>query len=237
MEIIPAIDIKGGKCVRLTQGKFDQQNLYSNDPVKIAKRWQEEGAKRLHIVDLDAARVGMPQNQQIVRDIMRRTGLPVQLGGGIRSGDLAQRMINIGIDRVVLGTAAATEPLIGEVFRALGDKAVLGLDTTNGMVAIQGWAQTTTLPAIDFALAMIDKGARRIIFTDIARDGMLNGPNLQAIQELQRAVKVPIIASGGVATLKDIENLKALGVEGVILGKSLYEGTVSLPDAIKLAAA
>ncbi|HEX5322703.1 MAG TPA: 1-(5-phosphoribosyl)-5-[(5-phosphoribosylamino)methylideneamino]imidazole-4-carboxamide isomerase [Capsulimonadaceae bacterium] len=236
MEIIPAIDIKGGKCVRLTQGKFDQQNLYSNDPVKIAKRWQDEGARRLHIVDLDAARVGMPQNQQIVRDIMRRTGLPVQLGGGIRSGELAQRMINIGVDRVILGTAAATDPLIGEIFRSLGEKAILGLDATNGMVAIQGWAQATSLPAVDFARTMVEKGARRIIFTDIARDGMLNGPNLAAIQEIQRAVSVPIIASGGVSSLKDIQDIKALGVEGVILGKSLYEGTVFLPDAIKLAA-
>lgn len=236
MEIIPAIDIKGGKCVRLTQGKFEQQHLYSNDPVKIAKRWQDEGAKRLHIVDLDAARVGMPQNQAIVRDIMRRTGLPIQLGGGIRSGELAQRMINIGVDRVILGTAAATDPLIGAIFTNLGDKAILGLDAANGMVAIQGWAQATQLAAVDFAQNMVHKGARRIIFTDIARDGMLNGPNLAALREIVQAVKVPVIASGGVATLKDIEDLKALGVEGVILGKSLYEGTIYLPDAIKLAA-
>lgn len=237
MEIIPAIDIKGGKCVRLTQGKFEQQHLYSDDPVKIAKRWLEEGAKRLHIVDLDAARVGMPQNQQVVRDIMRRTGLPIQLGGGIRSGELAQRMINIGVDRVILGTAAATDPLIGMVFQNLGDRVVLGIDATNGMVAIQGWAQATNLPAVDFARAMVEKGARRIIFTDIARDGMLNGPNLDALRAMKQAVKVPVIASGGVATLKDIEDLKALGVEGVILGKSLYEGTIYLPDAIKVAAA
>lgn len=236
MEIIPAIDIKGGKCVRLTQGKFEQQHLYSDDPVKIAKRWQTEGATRLHIVDLDAARVGMPQNQQIVRDIMRRTGLPIQLGGGIRTSEIAQRMINIGIDRVVLGTAAATDPLIGALFANLGERAVLGLDATNGMVAIQGWAQATSLPAVEFAKTMAAKGAKRIIFTDIARDGMLNGPNLDAVRGLMQAVKVPVIASGGVASLKDIENLKALGVEGVILGKSLYEGTIYLPDAIKVAA-
>jgi phosphoribosylformimino-5-aminoimidazole carboxamide ribotide isomerase len=237
MEIIPAIDIKGGKCVRLTQGKFDLQNLYSDDPAKIARRWKDEGATRLHIVDLDAARVGMPQNQAIIRDIIRRTGLPIQLGGGIRSGEIAQRMLNIGIDRVVLGTAAITDPLIGEVFECLGDRVVLGIDAANGMVATHGWQQTTSLRATEFARAMVDRGARRIVFTDIARDGMLTGPNLEAIRTMQAVVSVPIIASGGVSCLKDIEALKELAVEGVIVGKSLYENTVRLPDAIALAVA
>lgn len=236
MEIIPAIDIKGGKCVRLTQGNFEKQHLYSDDPVKIAKRWKDEGATRLHIVDLDGARLGTPQNRDIVRDIIRRVGLPVQYGGGVRTAEIAERMINIGVDRVVFGTAAIQDPLIGETLNKLGDRAVIGIDATDGYVAIEGWVQATHLKATDFALDIIRRGARRIIFTDIARDGMLTGPNIPAIREFLRSSSVPVIASGGVGTLDDIAALLPLCVEGVIIGKSLYEGTVRLPDAIAIAA-
>jgi phosphoribosylformimino-5-aminoimidazole carboxamide ribotide isomerase len=237
MEIIPAIDIKGGKCVRLTQGKFDQQQLYSDDPVKVAKRWKDEGATRLHIIDLDAARLGTPQNKDIVRDIVRIIGLPVQYGGGVRSAEIAEGMINIGVDRVVFGTAAMQDPQIGETLAKLGDHAVVGIDATNGFVATHGWQQATRVKATDFTLDIIKRGARRIVFTDIARDGMLTGPNIDAIRAILAVCTVPIIASGGVGTLKDIEALLPLDVEGVIIGKSLYEGTVKLPEAIALAAA
>ncbi len=236
MEIIPAIDIKGGKCVRLTQGNFEKQNLYSDDPVKIAKRWKDEGATRLHIVDLDGARMGTPQNRDIVRDIIRRVGLPVQLGGGIRSGEFADRMLAIGVDRVIFGTAALADPLIGEVFARLGDRAILGLDAIGGMVAVQGWQQATQVPALQLALQMQEKGARRIIFTDISRDGMMEGPNVAATQALMRALNIPVIASGGVSKLEDLAALKDIAVEGVIVGKSLYENAIRLPDAIALAA-
>jgi phosphoribosylformimino-5-aminoimidazole carboxamide ribotide isomerase len=234
MEIIPAIDIKGGKCVRLTQGKFDQQNLYSDNPVKIAQRWKDEGAKRLHIVDLDGARMGSPQNRDIVRDIIRRVGLPVQLGGGIRSGEFADRMLNIGVDRVIFGTAAVNDPLIGEVFTRLGERAILGLDAIGGMVAVEGWQQATQVPAIDLALKMQKLGARRIIFTDISRDGMMQGPNIAATHSLMRALTIPVIASGGVSSLDDLRALMEIDVEAVIVGKSLYENTVRLPEAIAL---
>jgi phosphoribosylformimino-5-aminoimidazole carboxamide ribotide isomerase len=236
MEIIPAIDLKGGKCVRLTQGNYDKQNIYSDDPVKIAQRWKDEGATRLHIVDLDGARMGTPQNRDVVREIIRRVKLPVQLGGGIRSGDAADRMLSIGVDRVIFGTAALADPLIGEVFARLGERAILGLDAKNGKVAVQGWLETSETTALQLALDMQAKGARRIIFTDISKDGMMQGPNIEATLALMKALKIPVIASGGVSTIADIAALKAINVEGVIVGKSLYENTVRLPEAIALAA-
>ena len=239
MECIPAIDLKGGKCVRLTQGKFEQQQLYSNDPLTIAKRWQREGATRLHIIDLDGARTGMPSvdHLHLIRDIMRRLNLPVQLGGGIRSRDVVQRMLNLGIDRVIIGTAALSDPLIGEVFRDFGEHIVLGIDARDGMVAVDGWVETTQIPAIDFAQRMVKIGARRIIFTDIARDGMLQGVNLEAVKALIDAVQVPVIAAGGVSSVEDIKELIAIGAEGAILGKALYENALRLPDALAAAKA
>jgi phosphoribosylformimino-5-aminoimidazole carboxamide ribotide isomerase len=236
MEIIPAIDIKGGKCVRLTQGDFEKQNIYSDDPVKIAQRWKSEGATRLHIVDLDGARIGSPQNTDIVQDIIRRVGLPIQLGGGIRSGEIADRMLNIGVDRVIFGSAAIKDPLIGKVFARLGERAILGIDATGGMVAVHGWVVATEVPALQLALDMQAKGARRIIFTDIARDGMLDGPNIAATDALLQQLNIPVIASGGVSGIQDIAALKKINVEGVIVGKSLYENTLRLPEAIALAA-
>jgi phosphoribosylformimino-5-aminoimidazole carboxamide ribotide isomerase len=180
--------------------------------------------------------MGTPQNRDIVRDIIRRVGLPVQLGGGIRSGEFADRMLAIGVDRVIFGTAALADPLIGEVFARLGDRAILGLDAIGGMVAVQGWQQATQVPALQLALQMQEKGARRIIFTDISRDGMMEGPNVAATQALMRALNIPVIASGGVSKLEDLAALKDIAVEGVIVGKSLYENAIRLPDAIALAA-
>ncbi|HEY3333105.1 MAG TPA: 1-(5-phosphoribosyl)-5-[(5-phosphoribosylamino)methylideneamino]imidazole-4-carboxamide isomerase [Capsulimonadaceae bacterium] len=234
MEIIPAIDLKGGKCVRLTQGKFDQVQQYSNDPLKIARKWRDEGATRLHIVDLDGAREGKPnpENVDIVCEIVKHIGIPVQIGGGIRNRDTAQRMLDTGIDRVIIGTAAVADPNIGELFQAYGERIVLGIDASNGMVAVQGWQEATQLKATDFAKDMVSKGVRRIIFTDIARDGMLTGPNIPALEGMLDAVSIPIIASGGVAVVKDIRLLAATRAEAVIVGKSLYEGTLSLSEAI-----
>jgi phosphoribosylformimino-5-aminoimidazole carboxamide ribotide isomerase len=238
MECIPAIDLKGGKCVRLTQGKFDQQNLYSDDPVKIAKRWVDEGATRLHIIDLDGARTGSPSTEHlvIIRDIMRRLKVPIQLGGGIRTREVVDRMINIGIDRVILGTAAVSDPLVGEIFRDFGDKVIVGIDARDGIVAVSGWEQTTGVSAIEFAKKVESIGAKRIIFTDIARDGMLQGVNVQACLGVMRAISIPMIAAGGVSSEKDIVELKAAGAEGAILGKALYENMLRLPDAIAAAA-
>jgi len=234
MEIIPAIDLKGGKCVRLTQGRFDATRQYSDDPLMVAKRWRDEGAKRLHLVDLDGARTGSPsvENVAIVKEIVRQVGLPVQLGGGIRNADRARRMIELGVSRVIIGTAAVSDPLVGELFAELGEQAILGLDAVGGMVAIEGWQQATQSTAIAFAQEMQRRGVVRIIFTDIARDGMLEGPNIPATQSIQRAVSIPVIASGGVGNIDHIRALATTGVEAVIVGKSLYEGTLSLSEAI-----
>ena len=236
MEIIPAIDLKDGKCVRLTQGDYDKQNVYSDDPVEIARRWKAQGATRLHIVDLDGAKAGAPQNEAVVRAIVRQVDLPVQLGGGIRNGETADRLLSIGVDRVIFGTAALADPLIGDVFARLGEHAILGLDAKDGMVAVHGWLETSQVTALQLALDMQAKGARRIIFTDIAKDGMMQGPNITATKALMDALTIPVIASGGVSKIADIAALKLINVEGVIVGKSLYEGTVDLLEAIALAA-
>lgn len=239
MQIIPAVDIKGGRCVRLIQGKFDQETVFADDPVQMALHWQSLGASRLHVVDLDGARTGEPQNMDAITRIVRAVDIPVQLGGGIRSIETARRMLEIGVDRVIIGTSAALDPeLARTVFDSLGERAVLGLDARDGMVAIHGWQELLQLKAIDFALEMQALGARRIIHTDIGRDGMLEGVNLAAMEEMAKAVRIPVIASGGVTSIQDIHNLKSLepfGIEGVITGKAIYAGTLDLKEAIAVA--
>ena len=239
MEIIPAIDLKSGKCVRLTQGRFDHEKQYSDDPLKIARRWRDDGAARLHVVDLDGAREGKPspENVAIVRQIVRQIGLPVQLGGGIRSREAAERALESGVDRIIVGTAAVSDPSIAELFASLGDRIVLGIDAVMGKVAVHGWQQATHLKATEFAAEMVAKGVRRIIFTDISRDGMLTGPNIPALEAMIDAAKVPVIASGGVGSLKDIRDLSGTRAEAIIVGKALYEGTLNLTDAIATAIA
>lgn len=239
MEVIPAIDIKGGKCVRLRQGEFTQVETYTDDPVKYALRWQQEGAKRLHVVDLDGARVGMPQNVDVIRQIVRRVSIPVQLGGGIRNAEVIERMLNVGVTRVILGTSIAqNDDLARSALMMYGEKVIVGIDAKDGFVAISGWAERTNESAVAFAKRMVGFGARRIIFTDIGRDGMLTGPNLPALREMLSAVDIPIIASGGVGNLDHIRSLAAVGavnLEGAIVGKALYAGAVSLPEAIAAA--
>lgn len=238
MEIIPAIDLKNGRCVRLTQGEFNQVETYSEDPVKFAMRWESEGAKRLHLVDLDGARVGVPQpnNLDIVRQIIRKVNIPVQFGGGVRSTEIAERMFRIGVDRVIVGTSVAQNDDIAKgLFMLYGQKAVVGIDAKNGNVAISGWVERLDESAVSFARRMANMGAGRIIFTDIGRDGMLNGPNIQALREILAAVSVPVIASGGVGKLEDIRSLtqvSASNLEGVIVGKALYANKLTLKDAI-----
>jgi phosphoribosylformimino-5-aminoimidazole carboxamide ribotide isomerase len=236
LEIIPAIDLKGGKCVRLRQGEFTQVETYTEDPVKYAQRWEQEGAKRLHIVDLDGARTGMPQNLDPIRQIMRRVSIPVQLGGGIRSAEVIERMLRIGIDRVILGTSAALDERMTQgALMQFGDKIVIGIDAKEGFVAVQGWQERTDSTAVGFAKRMEALGAKRIIFTDIARDGMLNGPNLAALREVMSALTIPVIASGGIASVEDVRAVSLLNPEGVIVGKALYAGKITVRDAIAAA--
>ena len=239
MDIYPAIDMNGGKCVRLIQGRFDAETVYGDDPVAMARRWQAEGAKWLHIVDLDGARLGQTSeaNLAAVREIIEQIGLPVQLGGGIRSAAIAQRMLALGVARVVVGTAAARNAkLAEELFAAFGEKIAVGVDARDGIVAVQGWQEHSGENAVVYAQRMAELGAKRFIFTDIARDGMLEGVNLAALAQVAAAVPhIPVIASGGVKNIADISALlqiaahTAPNVEGVIIGKALYADKISLP--------
>lgn len=237
IEIIPAIDLLDGKCVRLRQGRFDQVTVFSDDPVEMARKWEAEGAARLHLVDLDGSRKGAPQEARTVEAICKAVKIPTELGGGIRSLDSARQMLDVGVGRVIVGTSAALDSdLAQQVFSELGEQAILGVDAREGLVAIKGWEETTSEGAVEFARRMQALGARRVIYTDVSRDGMLQGANVDAMRAMAQALEIPVIASGGVSTVDDIVALKALeadGIEGAILGKALYAGTLSLADALE----
>jgi phosphoribosylformimino-5-aminoimidazole carboxamide ribotide isomerase len=226
-----------GKCVRLRQGRFDQVTVFSDDPVEMARKWEAEGAARLHLVDLDGSRKGAPQEARTVEAICKAVKIPTELGGGIRSLDSARQMLDVGVGRVIVGTSAALDSdLAQQVFSELGEQAILGVDAREGLVAIKGWEETTSEGAVEFARRMQALGARRVIYTDVSRDGMLQGANVDAMRAMAQALEIPVIASGGVSTVDDIVALKALeadGIEGAILGKALYAGTLSLADALE----
>ncbi len=235
-EIIPAIDLIGGRCVRLTQGRYDEETVYSNDPVEVAKQWQDEGAQRLHLIDLEGARAGEPKNLEVIGRILNAVSIPAQVGGGIRSLEIAQRVLDVGVGRVIIGTRAAVDTdAAKEIFGLLQDRAVLSVDSRDGFVAISGWESETREKAVDFAVRMQNLGVKRIIFTNISRDGALIGVDTTVIEEILAAVDIPIIAAGGVTTVEDIRRLKPLvsqGLEGAIVGKALYTGSISLQDAL-----
>jgi phosphoribosylformimino-5-aminoimidazole carboxamide ribotide isomerase len=236
VEIIPAVDIMDGKCVRLVQGKFDQSTVYSDDPVDAARRWADQGAKRLHLVDLNGSRIGSPRETDTVRRILAAVTVPVQLGGGIRTLEAARQMIELGVGRIIIATSAALDTHEAQaIFAELGERAALGVDARDGRIAVKGWQETTAQTAVEFALRMQALGARRVIYTDISRDGMLAGANVQAVAAMVEALDIPVIASGGVTTLDDIRKLKAAGVEGAIIGKALYSGELALADALAAA--
>jgi phosphoribosylformimino-5-aminoimidazole carboxamide ribotide isomerase len=247
MDVYPAIDLKGGHCVRLSQGQFNQVTTYSEDPVKMAKRWQAAGAKWLHVVDLDGALTGTSnsENLNVVRQIVRQVGVPIQFGGGVRSADVVERMVEIGAARVVVVTAAVENPELAQsLFAAYGDRVAVGVDARDGLVATRGWQQSSGELASEFVARMSALGSCRFIFTDIARDGMLQGVNITSLQQVAAAVpNLPVIASGGVASIGDIDALIRLrrdvcsNVDGVIIGKALYAGTVNLEDVLKRVAA
>lgn len=236
MLILPAIDLRGGKCVRLAQGDYAREKVYFDDAAEVAAGFESKGAKWLHVVDLDGAKTGIPENIEQVKRIVAQTQLKVEVGGGVRSLETAQRLLDAGVTRVVLGTQLIKEPeWAKEVFRTLGDKVVAGIDAREGKVAVQGWLQTSEVTATELAVGMVNAGARRIILTDIARDGMLTGPNLQLLADVVSATKAPIIQSGGISSLQDLIDLKALGVnapEGVIVGRAIYEGRFTVAEAL-----
>lgn len=235
-EIIPAIDIRGGKCVRLIQGDYAQETVFGQDPVEMARRWEAEGATRLHVVDLDAARSGQPENLSIVARIADALSIPVQMGGGVRSREAVLRTLEAGIQRAIIGTAAASDPDTARaLFSEFTDRLILGVDARDGKVAVAGWRETTAWDAAELGREMAAAGARRIIYTDIATDGMGVGPSLESTRRLAETVGIPIIASGGVGAPEHLVSVAALytaGVEGVIVGKALYTGAVRLPEAL-----
>jgi phosphoribosylformimino-5-aminoimidazole carboxamide ribotide isomerase len=235
MLIIPAIDIKDGRCVRLFQGEMDKETVYFEKPIDAARHWVREGAKFIHIVDLNGAVEGWPVHTKEIKAICRETNLTVELGGGLRTVDAVEAALDLGVTRVVIGTAAYDK---AELLRALCDrfpgKIVVGIDARNGKVAVKGWKETTPMDAVELAKRCEADGASRIIYTDISRDGTREGVNVDETLKIARAVKIPIIASGGVATLEDIRKLLPLekvGVEGVIVGRALYTGAFSLSEA------
>jgi phosphoribosylformimino-5-aminoimidazole carboxamide ribotide isomerase len=232
--ILPAIDIKDGKCVRLYQGDYAQVTTYSADPVQVAQNWQSAGASWLHVVDLDGAAAGHPVNIELLTRMRVATSLRIELGGGMRSLAHIQHMLDLGIERVILGTAAIIDRgLLKEAVARWGERIAVGLDARDGRVAISGWRETSPVLATSLAVELCAAGVRRYIYTDIARDGALQGPNLDALREMQRAISCSLIASGGVRSLADLHALAALGIEGAIVGKALYTGGVDLAGAIR----
>lgn len=233
MLIYPAIDIKDGKCVRLTQGNFSDVTVYGDDPVKMAAQWESLGAEFIHLVDLDGALAGSGINRKIIIQIAQTVSVPVQTGGGIRTLADIRELIAGGVSRVILGTAAVKNPqLVEDAVAEFGDKIAVGIDAKDGMVAISGWQEISSQPALEFAKSMAEKGVRFLVYTDISTDGMLTGPNINAMQKMAECVSAKVIASGGVGCCEDILSLAATGVEGVIVGKALYAGKVDLKEAL-----
>ncbi len=238
MLIIPAIDLRGGKVVRLFQGKFDQEKVYSSDPVKVAKHWAKQGAKLLHIVDLDGAASGKPQNLAVVKEIIAAVGMGLEFGGGVRDLETLTKVFSLGVERVVLGTKAVADALfLKAAWKKFGEKVIVSIDAKNAQVLVRGWKTGSAKSVFTFAQELKKIGFEQLIYTDISKDGTMAGPNIKAIKELLKVSGLNVIASGGVADLKDLLKLKRLekqGVIGVIIGKALYEGKFSLTEAIKI---
>lgn len=233
-QIIPAIDIKDGRCVRLYQGDYERMTVFANDPVTMAQRWADLGAQRLHVVDLDGAKAGRPSNAQIVFAIVRSVGIPVQLGGGLRNRLSVDAALNLGVDRVILGTAAIKTPeLIGELVASYGERVAVGVDARMGWVVGHGWQETSQVQATDHVQRMAAAGVRQVVYTDIIRDGTLQGPNVEALAELVALGGPSIIASGGVGSIDDLLRLAEAGASGAIVGQALYTGVFDLSMALQ----
>ncbi len=234
--VYPAIDLRGGQVVRLQQGDYNQETVFSMNPVEVAKAWRDQRAEWLHVVDLDGAKIGKPFNLDVIKQITRKTNMPVQVGGGIRTVDDADALIDAGVSRVIIGTAAIEQP---DVLRAIldryADQVAVGIDARNGMVATRGWLETSEVKAEELAVKLASEGVSTFIFTDISRDGMMKGPNVEAIVAMAKACKRSVIASGGVSSIDDLLALSKHrndGVSGAIVGKALYLGRVDLEDAL-----
>ena len=236
MEVIPAIDIKDGACVRLYQGDFAQETIYSSDPVSVARQWEEMGASRIHLVDLNGAANGDLANLNCIKLIVAQSKASIQVGGGIRSTEAAERMLDTGVARIIIGTSAIENPSMVEqlcIKRGPGS-VIVAVDAKDGLVAIRGWQQTTSIPALDLGTQMADLGVKRLLYTDISRDGTLSEPNFNATKLLVQQTGLHIVASGGVASLSHITQLIETGVEGVVVGRAIYTGDLNLREAITI---
>ncbi|MDF2608122.1 MAG: 1-(5-phosphoribosyl)-5-((5-phosphoribosylamino)methylideneamino) imidazole-4-carboxamide isomerase [Bacillales bacterium] len=234
MNLYPAIDIKNGNCVRLEQGDFDKVTKYSDSPVEMAKQFEAAGASKLHIVDLDGARSGENSNLEIIKEIVNNTNLFIEVGGGVRTIERVKALIVCGINRVIIGTAAIENPqLVKDAVASFGDKIAVGVDARDGYVAIHGWEKVTETDSLTFCKQLEDVGVSTVIYTDIARDGMLTGPNLKVYESLLKNTGLNIIASGGIGSIQDLVDLNKLGVEGAITGKAIYEGKFTVEEALQ----
>ena len=236
MQLYPAIDMKNGQCVRLRQGAFKDITIYSDAPEKVAAHWQEKGASFLHLVDLDGALAGYSVNEEVIRRIADTVSLPIEIGGGIRSKEAVERMLDLGVRRVIIGTKAAEHPeFLRDMVRTFGEEAIVaGVDAKDGMVAVEGWEKVSSLTASDLCLTMKEYGVRHIVYTDISRDGMLSGPNVEATRKLTEETGLDIIASGGVSCMEDLKCLHEAGIRGAIIGKALYDNRIDLAEAVRL---
>ena len=234
MQLYPAIDMKNGRCVRLSQGEFKNITVYSEHPEEIAALWQEKKATFLHLVDLDGALAGRSVNEETIKKIVSSVNIPVEIGGGIRSEETVKNMLSLGVKRVIIGTKAVEEPeFLKDMVEKFGADAIAaGIDAKAGMVAIQGWEQVSTVTATELCLKMKEYGVKHIIYTDISRDGMLSGPNIPATKKLTLETGLDIIASGGVSCMEDLQSLYDAGISGAIIGKALYENRVDLEEAV-----
>jgi len=234
MIIFPAIDILKGKCVRLIQGDYNQEKVYGDSPVAMAKKWEEKGAEYIHIVDLDGAKSGDSINKSVIKEIAENVNIPVQVGGGIRSLDIISFYLNSGVSRVIIGTAAIQDPeFLKEAVNQYGDKIAVSLDARNGFVATDGWTDTSEVKAIDLVKQLEQIGVKTIVYTDIAKDGMLQGPNLEEQRAINDATSMNVIASGGVTTKEDVNNLQTLDLYGTIIGKALYDGKLDFETVVE----
>ena len=233
IEIIPAVDLRGGRCVRLYQGNYNEETVFSDDPLDVALKWQSLGAPRLHIVDLDGAATGEPRNLDIIKEIARAVLVPTQLGGGIRDLETIEALLKSGIERVILGTAAVENPeLVTQACQHFRESITVGIDAREGVVATHGWLQDSEITAVALAENMAQLGVRRFIYTDISRDGTLTEPNFSAIAEMIEAIRLPVIAAGGISAISHLKMLQKLGAEGAIVGKALYTGDINLKQAL-----
>lgn len=237
MQLIPAIDLRGGRCVRLKQGDYGRETVYHDDPAAVAAQWEQDGAERIHLVDLDGAKLGRPVNVEAVRSVLARVRVPCQLGGGIRDRSTLETWLNTGIDRVIVGTQALKDPAwFRRVVADHPGRVVLGLDARDGRVATDGWLDVSSMEAAELAGSFDDLPLAGVVYTDIARDGMLEGPNIPATEALARSLKAPVIASGGVGAIDDLVRLAGLPVAGCIVGRALYDGRFTLVEALRAVA-